>query len=191
MDALGELLREVRGSRSRRELARRSGISVGVLQKLEEARNNDVTVGTLLRVASSYELPVLSMFRVCAGIKAEEAADWVAGDAEVQQEVEERLGRRIVIEAPGVPELRRFEGLVDRLERLGGSVAGLGARAEELRGLIGALSGLVAALETASERSQDGHDLEGVEQLARMVEGDVGQPLAAQQGESSVDAPEG
>lgn len=145
---MGEMLRQQRGARSRRELAERTGLSASHLQKVEEGRSLDITLSTLGSLAEGYEVSPIYLLKMAMSLKTTDVVDWATGDEEVQRALERVLGRRVVVEADlSADVLARLEALGTQVARL----EALGTHVERMGSLIVALSSFVIALQTTLE----------------------------------------
>jgi transcriptional regulator with XRE-family HTH domain len=136
---MGEMLRERRGGRPRRELAERTGLSASQLQKVEEGRAGDITLSTLSRLAIGYELSPLELLSMSMSLTTDEVVAWVVQDEELHRELEKAFGRRVVVEAQVGADVHA------RLDQLGDNV-------RRLTSLVAALSSLVVGLQQGFER---------------------------------------
>jgi transcriptional regulator with XRE-family HTH domain len=191
---MGELLRELRGGRSRREVAEAAKVSASHLQKLEEARNADVTVGTVGRLAEGYGVSPLQLVEVLLSLDPDHVADWAASSPHLRSRLEARLGRRVVVEAE-LPKTMsaRMDKILTALE---GQLASEGSAslqdtAARMQSLVAAMSSMVVALEAGYERSMGGgrglEGLHGLGESVRKPRGDDGHGLPS----SDLEAPGG
>lgn len=136
---MGEWLREIRGGRSRRELAELTGLSASHLQKIEEGRSQDLTLSTLIALAGGYGVTPMKLLTVAAGAAPSQVVSWVLQDAALRPELERALGRRVTVEAEIDPVvLSRLNDLDSQISRMAS--------------LVTALSSLVIALQDSFER---------------------------------------
>jgi hypothetical protein len=163
MAAVGELLKGARGARSRRVVGEKGGMGTSVPQKLEEARNADLTLKVLAQAAAGYDLSPFEILRTALGISAEDVVSWVAGDLELRLAVERKIGRRVTVESVMPEGVDQLPEIVARLESVSS-----------------ALGSMVVALEAGYERSVGGSNgLESLRESVGPMGGDNGDDLTS------------
>jgi len=76
MKALGQHLRRARGEESRAEIARRTGVGAGHIQKLEEGKLTGLTLVTLAKLADGYHISPLDLLATTLDIPASDLDQW-------------------------------------------------------------------------------------------------------------------
>jgi len=109
MLALGRLLRQARGQESRAEVARRTGLGAGHLQKLEEGRLQGLTISTLTKLAQGYDTSPLTLLATALDLPAKDLDAWAqqrCGDSllsTLSERIEAAVAQHQSHPAPSIP----------------------------------------------------------------------------------------
>jgi hypothetical protein len=120
-----------------------------------ESGEGDVTLGTLLKAAETYEVRPLDLFVAAASLSPDECLEWAKDREEVRAGLAPKEGRMVVEAAVPRELLGELTAVVSRLDKSASDL-------EQLRPLVPVFTALVAALGEGYEDSVGRRELDGL-----------------------------